>query len=30
MPIISKGKKISNHKIEGIGDDFVPGLLDKS
>lgn len=30
MPIISKGKKIANHKIEGIGDDFVPGLLDKS
>lgn len=29
MPIISKGKKIANHKIEGIGDDFVPGLLDK-
>lgn len=29
MPIISKGKKISNHKIEGIGDDFVPALLDK-
>ena len=30
MPIISKGRKISNHKIEGIGDDFVPELLDKS
>ena len=29
MPIISKGKIISNHKIEGIGDDFVPDLLDK-
>ena len=29
MPIISKGIKISNHKIEGIGDDFVPDLLDK-
>ena len=30
MPIISKGEKISNHKIEGIGDDFVPKLLDKT
>ena len=30
MPIISKNKIISNHKIEGIGDDFVPDLLDKS
>ena len=29
MPIISTGKIISNHKIEGIGDDFVPDLLDK-
>ena len=29
MPIISKGLKIANHKIEGIGDDFVPALLDK-
>lgn len=29
MPIISKGYKISNHKIEGIGDDFVPKLVDK-
>src|SRR5699024_5490822 len=29
MPIISKGEKIGNHKIEGIGDDFVPDLLDK-
>ncbi len=30
MPIISQGKIISQHKIEGIGDDFVPDLLDKS
>ena len=30
MPIISGGKIISGHKIEGIGDDFVPELLDKS
>lgn len=29
MPIISEGKIISNHKIEGIGDDFVPDLLDR-
>ena len=29
MPIISTGKIISQHKIEGIGDDFVPDLLDK-
>lgn len=29
MPIISEGKIISGHKIEGIGDDFVPELLDK-
>ena len=30
MPIISEGKIIGQHKIEGIGDDFVPDLLDKS
>lgn len=30
MPIISQGKKISQHKIEGIGDDFVPELLDRT
>lgn len=30
MPIISQGKKISQHKIEGIGDDFVPDLFDKT
>lgn len=29
MPIISTGKIISNHKIEGIGDDFVPDLLER-
>lgn len=28
MPMISQGKKISQHKIEGIGDDFIPDLLD--
>ena len=30
MPIISKGKIYGHHKIEGIGDDFVPDLIDKS
>lgn len=30
MPIISQGKKISQHKIEGIGDDFVPDLIDRN
>jgi len=29
MPIISQGKAIAQHKIEGIGDDFVPDLIDK-
>lgn len=29
MPIISTGKMISQHKIEGIGDDFIPDLLNK-
>lgn len=29
MPIISTGKALENHKIEGIGDDFVPDLIDK-
>ena len=30
MPIISQNKILGNHKIEGIGDDFVPDLLDKT
>lgn len=30
MPIISKGKILGSHKIEGIGDDFVPDLVDKN
>ncbi len=30
MPLISKNKIISSHKIEGIGDDFIPALLDKN
>lgn len=29
MPLLSTGKKISNHKIEGIGDDFIPDLVHK-
>lgn len=29
MPLISGGKIIGPHKIEGIGDDFVPKLVDK-
>ena len=30
MQIISQGKILGQHKIEGIGDDFVPDLVDKS
>lgn len=30
MPMISRNKIISNHKIEGIGDDFVPDLINKT
>ena len=30
MPLISQNKIIGHHKIEGIGDDFVPDLLDKN
>ena len=29
MPLISQNKVIGQHKIEGIGDDFVPDLVDK-
>ncbi len=29
-PIISNGKILGQHKIEGIGDDFVPDLLDRN
>lgn len=29
MPLLSKNMVIGNHKIEGIGDDFVPALVDK-
>lgn len=28
MPLLTKGKIIENHKIEGIGDDFIPDLVD--
>ena len=28
MPILSGGKIIGQHKIEGIGDDFIPDLVD--
>ncbi len=30
MPLLSQNKIISNHKIEGIGDDFVPELVDRN
>lgn len=30
MPLISKNKIIKPHKIEGIGDDFIPALVDKN
>jgi cysteine synthase A len=30
MPLLTQNKKISNHKIEGIGDDFIPKLVDRS
>ena len=30
MPIISNGKILGQHKIEGIGDDFVPELVDRN
>lgn len=29
MPMISSGKILGSHKIEGIGDDFIPELVDK-
>lgn len=29
MPMLSQNKIISNHKIEGIGDDFIPEIVDK-
>ena len=30
MPLISQGKILDQHKIEGIGDDFIPDLIDKN
>lgn len=30
MPILSQGKILGHHKIEGIGDEFVPELVDKN
>ncbi len=30
MPLISKNKIMAPHKIEGIGDDFIPALVDKN
>ena len=29
MPLLSQGKIIDNHKIEGIGDDFIPKIVNK-
>ena len=29
MPLMSKGKIFGQHKIEGIGDDFIPDLINK-
>lgn len=30
MPLLSNKKIVGNHKIEGIGDDFIPDLVDKN
>ena len=30
MPLLSGGKILGQHKIEGIGDDFIPELVDKN
>ncbi len=29
MPIMSKGIDVGNHRIEGIGDDFIPSIVNK-
>ena len=29
MPLLSQNKIIENHKIEGIGDDFIPEIVEK-
>lgn len=30
MPIMSKGIDVGSHRIEGIGDDFIPSIVDKN
>ena len=30
MSLLSKNKKIGTHKLEGIGDDFIPNIVDKN
>ena len=30
LPIMTKGLYVGNHKIEGIGDDFIPRIVDKT
>lgn len=30
MPLLSQGKIITSHKIEGIGDDFIPKIVDRT
>lgn len=30
MPIMSKGINSGTHRIEGIGDDFIPGIVDRN
>ena len=30
MPLLSENKVVGSHKIEGIGDDFIPSLVDKT
>ena len=30
MPMLSQNKIITSHKIEGIGDDFIPDIVDKT
>ena len=29
MPLLSQNKVVENHKIEGIGDDFIPKIVDR-
>ncbi len=30
LPILSQGETIGSHKIEGIGDDFIPSIVDRN